>query len=78
MIRVNDQLNMSDKINDRKPLWVKTEIIGGYDPYVDKYGVTQLGEELFKDENMVTIGGVQYAMEKIFNVSGPNLHNAYL
>lgn len=73
MMEVNDNICLSDKTGSdiRKPLWTKTRIIGGYDPYIDKYGITRLGETLFDDENMVTIGGVQYAMEKIFNTSGP-------
>lgn len=73
MLQINDQFCLNDNLseNERKPLWAKTRIIGGYEPYIDKYGITRLGETLFDEENMVTIGGVQYAMEKIFDTVGP-------
>lgn len=69
---IKDSLNFKDSTSPlhRKTLWVRTEVIGGYGRYKDKNGVSQLNEVVFRKENMVPIGGVQYAMEKIFNISG--------
>lgn len=75
-------LNDSMGLTDNKPfrhkngsahstLWARTEVIGGYGRYTDNKGISQLGEVIFKQSNMVPIGGVQYAMEKLFNVRGP-------
>lgn len=76
-ILLKDEFNFSkDSIltqpEHQQTLWRKTRILGGYDKYVDKYGISRLGEVVFDDENIVPIGGVQYAMEKIFNVAGPS------
>lgn len=74
----NDSLMFEDSINGAhrgKGLWAKTEVIMGYGDFKDTpSGKTSLGEVIFAGSNMVTIGGVQYAMEKIFGVTGSNLN----
>jgi hypothetical protein len=72
--------NVSDKLNVKKfkklrkkhdpTLWAYTQIMGGYDLYRDNNGISHLGEVVFETENMVPIGGVQYAMEQIFGIKG--------
>lgn len=48
----------------------RTQIIGGYDPYV-KNGVTELGETLFETENSIVLGGALFTLEKLFGVRSP-------
>lgn len=84
-IRLNDRMHYEDKLQfsdgmsskKKKSLWDHTEIIGGYDLHKKENGISELGEVIFKTENMVPIGGVQYAMEQIFKVKGP-LNVGYL
>ena len=74
IFNLKDSLGINDKLSVNKQksgIWARTEIIGGYDRYQDSHGVSQLGEVVFKSENMVLIGGIQYAMERLFNVTGP-------
>lgn len=76
-----DALCLSDKLSNRKQqtLWSKTQILCGPTSslYKDRNGISQLGEVIFEEENMVPIGGVQYAMEKIYGVQGPsNISNS--
>lgn len=63
--QVCDSLNHSDLMNilSNKPL--KTQIIGGVDPFLDKFGVTQFGKVLFEKENMIVLGGSLFILEKI-------------
>ena len=51
-------------------LWARTEVVIRYDYKDNPTGKSSLGEVLFTGENMVTIGGVQYAMEQLFGVKG--------
>lgn len=72
---MNTNISISDKIavhdiDHSKGLWAKTQILGGYDRYVDDHGVSQLGETVFSRTNMVPLGGVQYVMEQLFKVPG--------
>ncbi len=75
------KINLRDSVslNDRRPaygrpthggLWAKTEIIAGYGRHTTPDKGSYLDKVLFKRSNMVPIGGVQYVMEKLFNVSG--------
>lgn len=68
---VKDSLKYTDRVANHG-LWVKTEILGGYGKHVNPFtGKTEFEETIFgPDENTVTIGGVQYAMEMIFGVKG--------
>lgn len=52
-------------------LWAKTQIIGGYGLHKNKNGISELDEVVFETENMVPIGGVQFAMEMLYGVTGP-------
>ena len=78
-IYLNDKIASRDAIvGSHKPgIWARTQIIGGYGRTTDKSGVSQLGEVVFEQENMVLIGGVQYVFERLFNVTGP-LTTGYL
>ncbi|HAU88257.1 MAG TPA: hypothetical protein DCW90_23115 [Lachnospiraceae bacterium] len=50
-------------------LWARTEIKGGYGIKQHPSGYSVLGEEVFSTENMVPLGGVQYAMSRIFEAA---------
>ena len=65
---LTDRLGYSDKISShgKKPL--RTKIVGGYDAYTDKCGVTRFGEVVFETENMIVLGGSQFTLEKLFGV----------
>lgn len=82
-LNLRDNMHMNDKVGNSHPksLWKKTEIIGGYGLYTDDKGISQLKEVVFSTENLVPLGGVQYAMESIFGVKGPvtvpTLNDAY-
>lgn len=66
----NDHLIFNDQIaGQAKGLWARTEVIAGYGLTRNKDGISDLGEVVFRTRNMVPIGGVQYAMEKIFGVT---------
>lgn len=47
--------------------YFRTQVIAGYDPYIDEKGVTRFGEEIFNKENMLLIGGSVFTLEKLFN-----------
>ena len=76
---VNDKtFGLSDKRSDilampkmKNGLWARTRIMGGHGLKKDINGVSVLDEVCFDTENMVPIGGVQYAFEKIFEIQGP-------
>lgn len=70
---LRDRLFMGDKIAGSHPqtLWAKTKVMVGYGLHKNRMGLSELDETIFETENIVPIGGVQYAMEQIFGVSGP-------
>lgn len=73
---LNDSFSMKDKVGGahkhRPTLWAYTQIIGGYGLHTNpETGMSELDEVVFETENMVPIGGVQFAMEQIFGVAGP-------
>lgn len=81
---LRDSISIKDRIADcshAPTLWKKTEIIGGYGIHKNEFGISQLDEVVFSTENMVPIGGVQYAMEMIFGTKGslpiPSLNDTY-
>lgn len=77
-IKLQDSFMMSDKFGDKSQgLFVRTKIIGGHGRYTDDKGISQLGEVIFEESNMVLIGGVQYAMEQLFKVKG-SVNTGYL
>lgn len=71
---LKDRLSVSDKLGEKMPqqhstgLWARTEIIGGYGFNFNPTGKSTLNETIFSTHNMVPIGGVSYAMEKLFLV----------
>lgn len=79
MIKLSDKLSLSKNIVDvnkgssskKHTLWSKTQIIAGYGLHKNEQGISELDEVVFETENMVPIGGVQYAMEMIYGVKGP-------
>jgi hypothetical protein len=46
----------------------RTQIICGTDPYLDKFGNTKFGTELFRTENMTLIAGSIFSLEKLANL----------
>lgn len=68
----NDKIFFDDTTTGKKSgFWARTEIVMGYgDIHDNPNGKSSMDEVIFTGSNMVTIGGVQYAMEKIFGVSG--------
>lgn len=74
---VRDKILLNDKIShgidmpklSGNGLWARTEVIGGYGDFImNPYGKSSLGEQCFGTHNIVPIGGVSYAFEKIFGV----------
>jgi hypothetical protein len=72
-IRLNDKLNQTDKVSfEYKPhVLQRTRILGGYDLFQDRNGISQLGETLFDEENQIVLGGALFVLEKIFGVQSP-------
>lgn len=71
-INLSDKINFSERRHSEPAhtgLWARTEVIAGYDRRKTNKG-SYLGKELFRKSNIVPIGGVQYVMEKLFNVAG--------
>ena len=69
-IILNEQLKFEDTLGQHKPgLWVKTEVVGGYGDYkFNPTGKSTIGEVVFREKNVVPIGGVSYAMQNLFGV----------
>lgn len=84
-IRLNDKLHFEDKVVGVKTenvnmqshgMWKRTEVIGGFGDFVraqSPFGKSTLTDISWHEENMVTIGGVQYAMENIFGEKGEQI-----
>ena len=80
ILRVNDSINnVCDYILfPRQHVGLKGVVMigrGGF--HTDDKGMTQLGEVLFTKENMVVLGGVQFALEKLLGVKG-SVETGYL
>ena len=72
-LKISDNLNNRDGVSfsmKRSP-YVRTKIVGGYEPYKDKNGITQFGEVVFETENMIVLGGSLFTLEKVFGVKSP-------
>lgn len=68
---VKDTFCFNDKIEAPKTtgIWARTEIIGGYgEVNINPLGKSTLGEECFRQHNIVPIGGVSYVMEHLFGI----------
>lgn len=78
-IKLRDNLNNKDTVffSMNPSPYKRTRIIGGYDAYKDKNGVTQFGEVVFDTENMIVLGGSLFTLEKVFGVESP-LNVAYI
>ena len=77
VLHLSDKLSGQDLIKSGKNVFKRTRVIGGYDAYVDKNGVTRFGEKLFDQSNMIELGGALFVLRKLFNVESP-LQVAYL
>ena len=72
---LKDKLMAGDKIKGALPMpnlssngfWARTQVIGGYGVKYGPTGISSLDEQVFSTHNMVPLGGVQYAMSKIFD-----------
>lgn len=72
IIKQHDNLGSNDSLQfsmDKGPF--RTQILGGYDPYIDDQGVNQLGEVMFDTENTIVLGGALFSLEKVFGVKSP-------
>lgn len=74
-IKVNDRFAVKDRYGAPMPklrqggFWARTEVIGGYGDIITKgNGLSTLGEVLFRQHNIVPIGGTSYAMQKLFEI----------
>lgn len=81
---LKDNISIKDKLANSghaPTLWARTKIICGYGLHKNEFGISELDEVVFSGENMVPIGGVQYAMEMIFGAKGslliPSLNDTY-
>lgn len=68
ILNLNDGLHTKDLLKPGKSVFYKTQVIGGYDPYVDKSGRTRFGETVFDQTNMVELGGALFTLQKLFGV----------
>lgn len=61
-------INLTDilKPDDKNKGMFRTKVIGGYDPYLDKNGITRFGEVVFERSNMIVLSGSMFALEKLF------------
>lgn len=68
-IILHDNINSKDKLltSHFNPFF-RTQIIAGYDPYLDKMGNTRFGTTVFEKENMVLLGGSIFTLEKLFGI----------
>jgi len=73
ILRLEDRLDARDglQISYKPSVLHRTKIIGGYDHFVDKRGISQLGEVLFDEENQIVLGGALFTLEKIFGIPSP-------
>ena len=67
---VRDTLSIHDNFGSpQSGLWSRTEVIGGYgEVKFNPLGKSTLGEECFRQHNIVPIGGVSYVMENLFGI----------
>lgn len=69
-LKLNDSVSIRDSHPAHPGIWAKTEVIVGYGRHRTADRGSYLDKVLFTKSNMVPIGGVQYVMEKLFNVAG--------
>ena len=69
-LKLNDSVSIKDSRPSHPGIWAKTEVIVGYGRHRTADRGSYLDKVLFSKSNMVPIGGVQYVMEKLFNVAG--------
>lgn len=68
---LHDEIAGCGSARPHKPgFWARTQIQIGTGRHLNRSGCSELEEVFHTDENMVLIGGVQYAMEKLFNIKG--------
>lgn len=72
---ITDNLSTKDGITISKASpGFRTQIIAGYDHFVDEMGHSRFGEVVFEEENMTLIGGSIFTLEKLFGVRmNPNI-----
>ena len=65
---ITDNLSTKDNIiKQNHESTFRTQIIAGYDMYVDEMGVTKFGTTVFETENMTLLGGSIFTLEKLVN-----------
>ena len=68
---LKDKMHFTDEhpSEARPGMWARTEIVYGHGEIHDNpNGKSTLDEEIFRTHNIVPVGGVSYAMEKIYGV----------
>ena len=78
VLNLTDSFTCKDNISRKSGFYARTKIIGGYDPFVDKRGITRFGEKLFETENMIVLGGSLFTLEKVFGCQPIELDNTSL
>lgn len=79
IIHKQDSFGMHDELVKRASEHkLRGRAIAGYDLRIDPVtGLSSLGEVIAEDDNVITVGGTLFALEKLFNVSA-DLNVAYL
>lgn len=72
-MKLSDIINATDAMDVRSAgidpkVLPRTQVLAGYDYYVDKNGMSHLGEVIFEGENQIVLGGAILILEKLFNV----------
>ena len=73
IVKLSDTISSSDIISTNESpfapaVLARTKILGGYDHYIDKNGISQLGEVIFEGENQIVLGGAMFILEKLFGI----------
>lgn len=72
VVHLRDKVNMQDScdfIGDGKlRVLPKTQVLAGYNHYIDDNGISQLGEVIFEKENQIVLGGAVFILEKLFKL----------
>lgn len=79
---LEDRISFKDNVpgSGHPGMWSRTEVIVGYgDVHDDGIHKAFMDDPVYTGENTVVIGGVQYTMQKLFNIPGaidiPTLHS---
>ena len=71
--KLSDRISSKDIVSTNESpfapaVLARTKILGGYDHFIDKNGISQLGEVIFEGENQIVLGGAMFILEKLFGI----------